>query len=190
MHAFVPGKCGGIAIRADATRGTVPGREACMLHPTCFSLFRSFGACAAFAAVLSTLGGCASDVESSVSDNVTKPARDELGKQAGSYSGQWTGTWRSPDGTSHPARATLVQDGLSVHGTFFFEENPCVPQADLTAAVTGDGLAADLKAGGMDLHYEVTYFDGASQDGELSALDPAFCAIGEGAKIVIHLARD
>jgi hypothetical protein len=160
-----------------------------MLHPTSFGFVRSFGACAVLAVILGTLGGCAHDVESSVSDNITKPARDALGKQAGSYSGEWSGTWRSPDGASHPLRATLVQDGLSIHGTFYFEQNECVPQADLTAEVTGDGLAADLKAGGMDLHYEVTYFDGTSQDGELTALDPALCALGQGAGVLIHLAR-
>jgi hypothetical protein len=161
-----------------------------MLHPTSFDLLRSFGSCAVLAVALAALGGCASEVESKVSDEVTKPARDELGKQAGSYSGSWSGTWRSPDGASHPLRATLVQDGLSVHGTFYFEQNDCVPQADLTAAVTGDGLAAELKAGGMDLHYQVTYFDGTSQDGELSALDPALCALGAGGGVLIHLAKD
>lgn len=137
-----------------------------------------------------SLTGCFSDVEQTAAEKVTHPAVEAANKKLGSVSGAWTGTWKGPDGHAHPAHATFTQDGLSVSGTFTFEENPCVRAATLRAAIVDEGLDADLTAGGLHLHYAVTYFDGTNMDGELTAIEPALCALGAGGSALVHFTRD
>jgi hypothetical protein len=139
---------------------------------------------------LSSAAGCVSDIEQHAAEKVTHPVIEAADRKLGGYSGNWSGTWKAPDGNLHPLHATFSQDGLSVTGTLTFESNACFPNATLRAAVVDEGLNADLEAGGMHLHYAVTYFDGNGMDGELSALEPALCALGQGGAALVHLTRD
>jgi len=139
---------------------------------------------------LHPLRGCVSDLEQKAAEKVTHPAIEAVDSKLSGYSGNWSGTWKAPDGTVHPLHATFVQDGLTVTGTLTFESNACFPQATLRAAVVDEGLDADLEAGGMHLHYAVTYFDGSGMDGELTAIDPALCVLGQGGAALVHLSRD
>jgi hypothetical protein len=153
-------------------------------------LQRFFLSSLALALLASLSVGCLSDVEKTATEKVTHPAIQAANEKLGGYSGGWSGTWRSPDGHDHPLRATFKQDGLSVTGTLTFEKNPCIPSAELHAAVVDDGLDAELRAGDLRLHYDVTYFDGSSMEGQLTAIGPALCAVGEGGSALFHLDRD
>jgi len=139
---------------------------------------------------LSLTAGCVSDLEQKAADKVAQPAIDAADSKLGSYDGSWSGKWTSPDGKEHPLHATFRQDGLAVTGTLTFESNACFPEATLHAEVVGSGLDAELEAGGMHLHYAVTYFDGSGMDGELTAIDPALCLLGQGGGALVHLTRD
>lgn len=140
------------------------------------------------------LGGCTSIVEDPVKDavkeNVTRPIVKEASQRASGWSGEWSGTWKDPGGKEHPAHASLVQNGLTVDGVLILEDNPCMPTANLHAEVNDEGLDAKLNAGGAELEYKASIFDGQDQSGELTLIHPALCAVETGTKALVSLHKN
>lgn len=155
--------------------------------------FRSSLLVVAVATLLPAVTGCTAIVkdivEEPVKENVTRPAIDEASSRAGGWQGEWVGTWNDENGTVRPARATLTQNGLVVDGVVTLEGNPCFPENTLHAEVNDEGLVANLKAGGADLEYRASFFDGKEQRGELTLVEPALCVATKGSKAAFTLSK-